>query len=231
MRLYAPLLAIALFAAPAFGAPVVASASAQTQNAESAGDEHHAPPPMNFFNPARYWDEQKEFAAKGGEQPTTMYVYLLINFVVLMAIYYFAFGKTFRDMLKARKDAFEKQVADARRVQDEASERLKEYETKLAASDSELAKIRAELLAQGESERDRIVKEADKKVEAIRHDAMRMVEQELKQLREDLLRETVTVAANTARQTLQNTITSQDQERFANAFIDDLSRADAKRLS
>jgi F-type H+-transporting ATPase subunit b len=231
MRILASAFAIALLAAPVAAAPVASSASPQTEATESVSEGPHAPPPMNFFNPTRYWEEQKEYSQKGGEAPTPMYIYLLINFLVLMAIYYGAFGKTFSDMLKARKEAFEKQVADGRRVQDEASARLKEYEAKLAASDSELAKIRAELLAQGESDRDRIVKEAERKVEAIRHDAMRMVEQELKQLRQDLLRETVHVATAAARQTLTTKLTSEDQERFVAAYIDDVSRADSKVMS
>jgi F-type H+-transporting ATPase subunit b len=174
---------------------------------------------------------EKAEAAKGGEPATLPYIYLLINFIALMAIYYFAFGKTIANMLKARKEAYEKLVAEARRVQDEATARLKEYETKLAESETELAQIRSDLITQGEADKERILKDADRKVEAIRHDSMRMVEQELKQLRQDLLHETVTVAANAARQTLKNKLTAEDQERFLTAFIEDVSRSNSKVVS
>jgi F-type H+-transporting ATPase subunit b len=151
------------------------------------------------------------------------YAALLLNFALLVGLYYKVGKKPVAEGLKKRRESVAKEIEEAQRMKREAEERAKLYQAKLEKLEDELADARAALVAAGQGERDRIVKEAEEKAERMQRDAEFLVQQELKQMRVDLLRETVDIAVREAEELLKRRVTAADQERLAEDFLAELA--------
>ena len=186
--------------------------------AEGAEGERHHPEPFNFADFQRYGQEKDE-AAKGHGVPVTPYVYILINALVLYAIYYYAGKKPVSDGLASRRETMVKDLDESAKIKAEAQAKLDEYTERLDKLDHELDRMRAELILAGEKDRDRIVREAEEKADRMRKDAQFLLDQELKQLRLDLLAHTVEIAMRAAEGALQAKVSPQDQDRLADEYV------------
>lgn len=191
------------------------------------GGEHavHHPEPFNFADVARY-SAEKARAERGDKDahgnpitPVVPYAYLLINFAILVAIYYRAGKKPISEGLAARSDEIAKELVEAQKIKAEAEARATEYATRLEQLEGELARIKAEMIKTGEADRERLVKEAEEKAERMRKDAQFLLDQEMKQLRNDMLAFTVDAATAAAEQVLKAKITAQDQDRLADEYL------------
>ena len=215
------------------------SESEEEAEPHGAGDEHagkpHAkhdhsigmPERFNLGDLERYKKDKDEVAAGKREAATTPYIYVLINALVLFAIYYYAGKKPIGDGLKARRDTVAKELDEAAKIKAEAKAKLEEYTERLEKLDQELDRMKAELVLAGEKDRDRIVKEAEEKAERMRKDAQFLLDQELKQLRIDLLKYTVDAAAGAAEKVLSTTLTAQDRDRLADEYLAQLGQLPA----
>jgi F-type H+-transporting ATPase subunit b len=222
----------------AAGTHPVAVAPGEAQEGEAReGGEHegmHAPGKFNVADFDRF-KQEKDLAEKGAPGPhggplvpTTPYIYLVINFVVLLAIYYYA-GKTgvMRE-LKARRETVSRELDEAAKIKAEAKAKLEEYSARIGRLDDELQRIKTELIAAGEAERDRIVKEAETKAERMRKDAEFLLSQELKQLRNDLIVQTVDTATAAAQAVLKSSVTQADHDRLADQYLHQLAASPAQ---
>ena len=159
-----------------------------------------------------------------GNKEQAPYVSQLVNFAVLLAIFYF-FGKgPIRAGLVARRASVAKEIEDAQRMKREAEERAKMYQAKLDSLGEELETTKAALVEAGKGERDRIIKEAEEKAERMARDAKEQIEQEAKQMQQDLVRETVEMAMAAAEEILKQKITPSDHERLADEYLASLGR-------
>ena len=172
------------------------------------------PKPINWF----------DFSNK--EQPP--YGVMLINFGILMIMYYSLGKKPIAEALKNRRASVSKEIEEAQKMRAEAEARALKYQQKLRDLEGELIETRSALKAAGEAERDRIVREAEEKAGRMERDAKFLVEQELKQMRAELTREAVEMAVAAAEEMLRKRITPADQERLAEDY---LSQLGAKRPS
>jgi len=134
--------------------------------------------------------------------------------------------KPLADALKKRKSAIMHGMQEAGKMRDDAAARLAQYEEKLKHVDDEIERVKKEMREAGESERERILAEAKDKRERMEHDARVLIEQELKAARETLLRETVRGAVRSAQDLLAKQVTSADQQRLADDYIDGVKRAE-----
>jgi F-type H+-transporting ATPase subunit b len=225
-RLYVFVIASALVAA----APAIARAVAPEREpaivqgtphahgheVPAAGEEReeHAPKPINWF----------DFSNK--EQPP--YGGMLINFVLLMAMYYSLGRKPVGEALRTRRVTIAKDIEEAQKMRHEAEERAVKYQEKLKHLEVELKETREALRSAGEADRDRIVREAEEKAARMERDARFLVEQEMKQMRGELTREAIEMAVVAAEELLKKRITASDQERLAEDYLAELS---AKRPS
>lgn len=152
----------------------------------------------------------------------------LVNFILLIVLIVFLARKPMRGFLVSRRKQIEEGLAEAKRLRDAAQERYDEYSERLDKLDREIAAIRKEMVAAGEAERDRIVAEAEAKAARMRRDADFLIDQQMKQLRVDLTREAVNAAVGAAREVLESSTSSQDQQRLAEEYLKELA-ADYKR--
>lgn len=195
----------------------------------------HAPGKFNFADSDRF-KQEKELAEKGAPGPhggtlvpTTPYIYLLINFVVLLAIYFYAGKSGVVRELKARRETVSRELDEAAKIKAEAKAKLDEYSARIGKLDDELQRIKAELVAAGEAERDRIVKEAETKAERMRKDAEFLLSQELKQLRNDLIAQTVDAATAAAQAVLKSSVTQADHDRLADQYLHQIAAPAAQK--
>jgi len=202
------------------GAPVALAASQEgaqetvqeappaQEGAATAPEEHaeeHGPQPINFFDL--------------GNKKQPAYAYAIINFSVLMLLYYSMGKKPMAQALKDRRASVAKEIEDAQRMKREAEARAKQYQAKIAHLGDEVESAKRALHEAGVAERERIVQEAKEKAARMQKDAAFLLDQESKQTRLDLQRETVELAVAQAEELLKKTVTEQDQLRLAEDFL------------
>lgn len=141
------------------------------------------------------------------------------NFAILLLILGWAIKKQGNPALAARRAEVEKELAEAKRLRQEAETRQAETAARLERLDEEMVEIRAEMIKAGEAERDRIVAQAEEKAARMRKDANFRIDQQLKQLRNELTTEAATAAVAAARDLLREKTTDADQETLAEAYL------------
>jgi F0F1-type ATP synthase membrane subunit b/b' len=170
--------------------------------------EEHGPKPINWFD------------LSNKEQPP--YGVMVLNFAILMAMYYALGKKPVAEALTARRASVAKEIEEAQKMRHEAEARAVKYQEKLRHLEVELGEMRDSLRASGEVERDRIVREAEEKATRMEKDARFLVDQELKQMRGELTRDAIELAVAAAEEMLRKRITSADQERLAEDYLSQL---------
>lgn len=144
---------------------------------------------------------------------------LLINFGILVYIYY-TYGKgPVAQGLKERRDAIAKDIENAAMILAEAEKRAETYQSKLESKDEDAEGARTGLVQAGQGEKERIIKDADEKAVRLRKDAAFLVDQEVKQMQVDLVKETVEKAIADAEAMLTQGVTQADQERLAEEYL------------
>jgi F-type H+-transporting ATPase subunit b len=175
----------------------------------AAAGEHHGSKELNLTD------------VMDKERPAI--IALLINFGLLVGLYYTMGKKPIAEALKQRKITIAKEIEEARKMLEEAEERAKKYQGDLKNADADAADAKAALIAAGKGEVDRMLLEAQEKAERMKRDAERLVEQERKQVHEDLLRETVDLAVVEAMKVLERSVTPDDHARLAQDLLTELA--------
>jgi F-type H+-transporting ATPase subunit b len=156
------------------------------------------------------------------EQPP--YAALLINFGLLVYLYYRLGKKPVAEALAQHRASVTKAIEEAQRLKQEAEARKKTYQAKLNNLDAELGETKLLLQEAGKGEKVRIVKEAEETAVRMQKEASFLLEQEAKQLQLDLQRETALAALEAARELLKKRVTQSDQERLAEEFLASLEQ-------
>lgn len=189
---------------------IVAPGKEGKEDKESAEEAEEAAPPGDIN-----W---VDFSNK--KQPPLLA--LLINFGLLVYLYY-RFGKDpIAQGLKERRDAIAKDIENAAMILDEAQTRAETYQAKLEQKDDDAEAARTGLVQAGHGEKERIIKDADEKAARLRKDAVFLAEQEQKQMQIDLVKETVERAIANAESMLAKGVTQADQERLAEEYLSTL---------
>ena len=195
--------------APATHAPEGEHADALHEGEHAAG-AHHGPEAINWTD---IWDHKRP-----------AYIALVINFGVLMTLYYMLGRKPVTEALKQRRVTIGKDIEEAQALLDEAKERAKKYQGDLKNADVDAATAKASLISAGKGEVDHLLLEAQERADRMKRDADRLVEQERKQVHQDLLTETVDLAVRDAATLLEKSVTSDDHVRLAQDLLAELGR-------
>jgi F-type H+-transporting ATPase subunit b len=199
--------------APALGNPHSGATSgghAEAVHAEHAAAAEHGPGDINWT----------DFSNK--KQPP--YAAVVINFALLMLLYFRAGKKPVADALKSRKEAIAKEIEEAAKQKKAAEERAKKYQANLANLDVDLASTKQAFEEAGKGERARLITEAKEKAERMKKEAAFLVDQEMRQAELDLTRETAGLALGHADKLLQIEVGESDHDRMVAEFIDELAR-------
>lgn len=187
-----------------------------TGQAQEHGGFHAPAVPFNLANPSA------PPVQEGGREVKAPPPFLfgpVLNFAVLVVLGYMAVRRVVNPGLAARRAAVETEIAEAKRLHDEASALHQEYASRLEGLQEEVAALKADLVKQGEAERDRIIAEAQARGERMRVEGTQAIEQEMRALRDDLRREAVVAAVAAAEEAVRKGITAADQVRLVDDFV------------
>ena len=168
--------------------------TAQAWASAAAEAEHHAPSINDIWFPLANF---------------LIYAFILVKFAFPLV----------RDFLKSRRDEVVSTISQASAKKQAAEALVNEYRAKLAGLETEVQSILASLRQEGERERNRVVSEAQATAVKIKEDASFLAEQEVKMARQKLREEMAELAAATARQLVERNLSSADQIRLADDFI------------
>jgi F-type H+-transporting ATPase subunit b len=177
------------------------------------GGGHHGPEPLNWTN---IWDSRRPAV-----------IALVLNFGVLLTLYYMLGKKPVADALKQRRATIGKEIDEAQKLLAEAKERAKKYQGDLKNAEVDAATAKASLVSSGKGEVERLLGDAKEKAERMKRDADRLVEQERKAVHAQLVAETVELATREAATLLQKSVTADDHARLAQDLLLELARRPA----
>lgn len=188
-------------------------ATGMAHDAHAAAGGHHGPEPIN-------WTDLSD-------KHRPAFIGLLINFGILVALYYTLGKKPVTEGLKQRRINVGKDIDEAKKMLEEAKERATRYQADLKNADADAATAKSSLISAGKGEVEKLVTEATERADRMQRDAERLVEQERKQIRQDLLVETIDKAVEEAHKVLVQTATPEDHARLANELLAELARKPA----
>jgi F-type H+-transporting ATPase subunit b len=186
-------------------------------NGEHAAAGHHGPEALNWTDIS---DKKKPAV-----------IALVINFGVLMTLYYLLGKKPIAAALKQRRVTIGKDIDEAQALLDEAKELAKTYQAELKNADADASTAKAGLISAGKGEVDRMLVEAQERADRMKRDADRLVDQERKQVHLDILGETVDLAVHEAAKLLEKSVTTDDHVRLAQDLLAELARRPAATKS
>jgi len=168
--------------------------TAQAWASAAAEAEHHAPSINDIWFPLANF---------------LIYAFILVKFAFPLV----------RDFLRSRRDEVVSTISQASAKKQAAEALVNEYRAKLAGLETEVQSILASLRQEGERERNKVVSEALATAVKIKEDASFLAEQEVKMARQNIREEMAELAAATARQLVERNLSSADQIRLADDFI------------
>lgn len=151
------------------------------------------------------------------------YIAMLVNFALLLFLYYRFGKKPVAEALEKRREGVAKQIEEASRIKKEAEERAKKYQSQLDRLDAEAEQTKAAIRTSGEADRERVLREAQEKAARMERDAATLLEAEQKAAKRALYEEAVEGAVVRAEELLRSKLTQADHERLAEDFLTQLA--------
>lgn len=173
---------------------------------------------VEFFTAAQAWASAAAEAEHHAPSINDIW-FPLANFLIYgFIIVKFAFPPV-RDFLKSRRDEVVSTINQASAKKQAAETLVNEYRAKLSGLDKEVQSILTSLREEGERERIKLVSEAQATAVKIKDDAIFLADQEVKMARQKRREEMAELAAATAQQLVQGNLSSADQNRLVDDFI------------
>ena len=168
--------------------------------ASAAAAEHHTPPISDVIFPALNF---------------LIYLFIIVKFAVPLV----------RNFLRSRHDQVLGAIAQASARKQQAETVVRDYKARLAGVDQAAQAIQNSLREEGERERDKLLNEAQALAVKIKDDAQFLAQQEVKMARQQIREEMANRAEATARELVQSNLTTADQGRLVQNFIQDIGQA------
>jgi F-type H+-transporting ATPase subunit b len=159
----------------------------------------------------------------GEEEPMSApFIFMILNFVILLALLAKFGGPPARKMAAERHDQIKAALDEAAKLRKQAADKLAEYEGKLKAADAEIAKLVEGMRADAEADKKRILETAERQAAQMKREAEQHIAAEIELARAALTREVTAAATAAATQILRDKVTAGDQQQLVGAFIGEL---------
>jgi F-type H+-transporting ATPase subunit b len=153
------------------------------------------------------------------------FVFMLLNFGILLLILAKYGGPAARKLAQERHDQIKTALDEAAKLRDQAAKKLAEYETRIKDVDAEVKKLVDGIRADAEADKKRILEAAATQAAQMKRDAELRIAAEIEMARTALQREVTTAAANATEKLLKDKVTSDDQSKLVSTFISNVSGA------
>jgi F-type H+-transporting ATPase subunit b len=147
------------------------------------------------------------------------FIMALINFAVLLGLFFKFAAPGFKKMARDRHELVAKQLAESKTLRDAAAAKLAEYAHKVANLEQEIATLVSNFRSEGEAEKQRIISEAEARAARLHKDAEQQIQAEIARVRTALEREVTLTAIAAAEKILVERTTDADQRALAEAFV------------
>jgi len=174
--------------------------------------------------------KKKEMVAKVAEEEgmSPPFVFMLLNFGLLLLILAKFGGPAARKLAQERHDQIKSALDEAAKLRDQAQQKLAEYETRIKDVDAEVKKLVDGIRADAESDKARILDAASKQAAQMKRDAELRIAAEIEFARTALQREVAVAAAGATEKLLREKVTGDDQTKLVTTFIANVSSGAAK---
>jgi F-type H+-transporting ATPase subunit b len=154
------------------------------------------------------------------EEPMSpAFIWMLVNFGILMIILAKFGGPAARKLAQERHDQISTALDEAKKLREQAAQKLAEYESRIKDVDSEVKKLVDGIRADAESDKKRILEAAEAQAKQMKRDAEIRIAAEIEYARKSLQREVTTAAANATEKLLKDKLTRDDQTKLVSTFI------------
>ncbi len=232
-----------LFIALLLGAPSVYAQPADSPHDETVSQTTHeaaelnpeATDPTAHFNFTNFdWRGKDEYGGKYGDGQETLpngtiereeepmsppFVYMLINFALLLIVLGKWGAPAVRKIAQDRHDQIKSALDEAKKLRDEAEKKLKDYESRIKDVDAEIAKLVEGIRADAEADKKRILAAAETQAAQMKRDAELRIAAEIETARAQLAREVAAASATATEKLLREKTTPDDQKKLVSSFI------------
>jgi len=235
--------------------PVEANTNANETPAGTAHDTTASGDPTKHFNWAGNWFSYKSKDVYGGpigdgkmvdphtgevvidphtghaaeEEPMSPpFVFMLINFGILLLLLGKFGGPIARKLAQERHDQIKVALDEAAKLRDQAAAKLAEYETRIKDVDSEVKKLVDGIRADAEADKQRILEAAAVQAERMKKEAEARIAAEIELARAELRREVAAAASGATEKLLKDKLTADDQSKLVTTFIGNVQAGSRK---
>lgn len=156
-------------------------------------------------------------------------VWVIIIFVVMLAILYPTAWKNVLAGLKAREERIRKDIADAEAARVKADATLKEYNAQLAAAEGRVRDMLAKATTEGEQIAAGIRTRAQQEAEETREKALRDIDAARDQAVAQIHEQAAVLATSVAEKILRRSLNADDQRDLVAQSLDELQAVGAGR--
>jgi F-type H+-transporting ATPase subunit b len=181
---------------------------------------------LDLFTTAQLWaSEAASHAAEHHAPSITDVIFPALNFLIYAFIIIKYALPPVRSFLKSRREEVVATMSQASAKKAAAQALVDEYRAKLATVEQEVQSLQATLRQEGERDKAKLIADASAMAAKIKDDARILADQEVKMARQKIREEMATRAEATARALLQRNLSTEDQNRLANEFIQSIGQA------
>jgi F-type H+-transporting ATPase subunit b len=148
------------------------------------------------------------------------FLWEIFNFLVILAILYRFFYRPVLNFMDKRRDEIARNIAESEQRHAEAEKLLEEYRAQLAASRQDAQQIIDRATKAGEEERQALLAQSRNEAAALLESARSEIRRERDEAMQTLRQEVVTLAMAAAGKILERDITSDDNVKIVNQFLD-----------
>jgi F-type H+-transporting ATPase subunit b len=165
-----------------------------------------------------------------GNKAQPPYLVSLLNFGLLLFVYWKYGRGPIRKGLADRRDRIAKEIEEAARLKKEAEKRAETYQARLRSLDDEKANVRSAMLEAGAGEKARLIEAAKERAARMSDDVSVRMAQEEHDASVTVSDEVVEKAIAEARALLERSITPQDHAALGEQFLQALGKVDRSQI-
>jgi len=161
-------------------------------------------------------------ASGGGHEPVPFgkdMVFSIINFVLLMALFYYLYRKNASGSFAKRSLDVKLEMEDAAEARRQAQAKYDEYKARLDNLDAEILKIRSLTEEDAARERESILAEARKQAQRMIEQAELTARQEVESAKRALRREAAELAAGMAEDLVKTSTRPDDHNNWVTSYL------------
>ncbi len=157
----------------------------------------------------------------GGQHET---FWKTVNFVILVGALGWGLKKAGGKFFRSRTENIRQEMAEARKLKEEAEERVAGIERRMEKLDEEIAELRASARREMEAEKARFRNETERLLARMQSNAEREIASAAKQARNELRAYASELALRLARQKIRQRMTPEVAGRLMDRFVNELGR-------